>query len=167
MDRDKLPALTRTREAEIGVAVMRFLVTLPTGSTSIRTIKRALPAYLSLSAIDRAPSPSRPTEERWEQRVRNLVSHRKLRGNPICEGLLEYGTRHLAITDKGRDYLAALMGEQDNEAREADVEAPAVIDMPVAPSEPSNIDCDYEVLPLPRPSILRRILGYFGRREHA
>jgi DNA-binding transcriptional regulator YbjK len=92
-------------EAEVMVAVLRFLSGVPTGGTSITTIKKALPSYLPLSARDKMPSFSRPQEQRWEQKVRNLVSHRNTKGNAIYEGLLEYGARYLAITDQGRAFL--------------------------------------------------------------
>lgn len=93
--------MPRTTEVQIGKAVLQILKAQATGEASIFTLKRELPAYLKLTADDRAPSPTRKGEEVWEQQVRNLVSHRNTPGNIIAEGYATYRPRWLKITPAG------------------------------------------------------------------
>lgn len=99
----------RSNEFDIALAVMRYLITLPTGRASISVIKGGVPRHAQLTDTDRLPSPTRKGELVWEQQVRNLVSHRSTRGNAICDGYLGYeGKGILYITPAGRAFLKAL-----------------------------------------------------------
>lgn len=95
----------RTTEYEIGQAVLKYLASAEYGSATIIEIKRHLDKHYPFTPVDREHSTTRPGEEVWHQQVRNLTSHRKIAGNAISDGLLEYRPRRLAITDLGRDYL--------------------------------------------------------------
>lgn len=75
-----------TSEPDFGWAVMKILASQAGGQANTRTIIKLVPDYLSLSDEDREMSKTRPGEEIWEQRVRNLKSHSKIRGNVIAEG---------------------------------------------------------------------------------
>lgn len=71
-----MSAPTLTTETEIGEAIIRFLKKSGRKAT-IREIIEALPdKYIKLSRLDMRHSETRPGERLWEQRVRNIRSHR-------------------------------------------------------------------------------------------
>ena len=95
-----------TSEAEISLAVLQILATSPDGVASIQELVKQVPSYVELTTRDREPSETRPTEELWEQRVRNIKSHYQTPGNLLCEGLaFDAGKALIGITDKGRQHL--------------------------------------------------------------
>ena len=49
--------------------------------------------HVNLTAEDQETSETRPNEEVWEQRVRNLKSHSDTPGNVIAEGFVEQVAR--------------------------------------------------------------------------
>lgn len=99
--------MARVTEHQVGEAVLRILADSATGQTTITKLKLELPDYLTLSAEDHAPSPTRHGEEVWEQQVGNLVSHRGTPGNIVYEDYATYRPRWLSITDAGRIHIAA------------------------------------------------------------
>jgi hypothetical protein len=116
-----MPSSDRTTEYEIGQAVLRYLAGIEDGSATIAEIKRHLDRSYPFTTSDRQLSYTRPHEERWHQQVRNLMSHRLTSGNAICDGLLDYSPRRLAITKLGREYLeqrygAGIQRESDDSA---------------------------------------------------
>ena len=95
-----------TSEPVFGLAVMQVLAAQPDGEATVRTLIRHVPDYVNLTADDRQPSDERPGEEMWEQRVRNLKSHDKTRGNVIGEGFVEHvGRGRYRLTEAGRRRL--------------------------------------------------------------
>lgn len=102
--------MAKITEAEIGEAVLRILADSPGGSANMATLKKRIPDFVVLSEEDRKPSDTRNGEEMWEQQVRNLVSHRKVEGNIIAEGLATYEPDRLTITDAGRLYVKNTYG---------------------------------------------------------
>ena len=95
-----------TSEPVLGLAVMQALATAPDGESEVQTIIKAVPAYLNLTAEDREISVTRPPEEMWEQRVRNLKSHDTRSGNVIAEGFVEHtGRGRYKLTAAGRLHL--------------------------------------------------------------
>lgn len=93
-------------ESEIGLAALQIAATKPDGVASMDELKRGMPGRVNLSADDQSQSETRPNEEMWEQKVRNLVSHRTTPGNIFAEGLAEYLPREgIRITDAGRLHL--------------------------------------------------------------
>jgi hypothetical protein len=94
--------MAKVTEQEIGEAALEVLYATPKGTATIREIKERIPHHVNLSAEDLKPSQTRNGEAMWEQQVRNLVSHRKVEGNIIAEGLAEYSPGRLAITDAGK-----------------------------------------------------------------
>ncbi len=93
-------------EAEIGVIALRIMNTNPMGIATLAEIKQEIPNLLDLPERDRLRSRTRPNEEIWEQRVRNLISHRGAEGNIFSEGFAVYVEGEpLQITDAGRSYL--------------------------------------------------------------
>ena len=77
-----------TPENEIANAVIRYLEDHPNHKDKIRNIIARLPEYLNLTQEDEQESQTRPGEALWEQRVRNIVSHKETPGNAIYEGRL-------------------------------------------------------------------------------
>ena len=98
-----------TDEHEISLAVLRYLNQLHGGGASVSQIKRQLPNHINLTDADREQSGSR-NEERWVQRMGNIVSHRNTPDNIINDGLVTYRRNWLAITDAGRNYLKRRRG---------------------------------------------------------
>lgn len=100
----------RTGEREIGLAVLKYLNTVPGGEATIAEIKKHIAKHFPLTAADQEDSETRRNEQVWEQQVRNLVSHRETDDNVINDGLLSYRPRRLAITDAGRSYVKRRFG---------------------------------------------------------
>ncbi|MBP0111072.1 hypothetical protein [Bradyrhizobium vignae] len=80
--------MPRVTEAEVAEAVIKVLTDRATGRATIKELIEEIPNYLTLSAEDLAPSPTRPGEALWEQQVRNITSHKASPGNAIYEGKL-------------------------------------------------------------------------------
>jgi hypothetical protein len=95
-----------TSEPELGQAVMAVLATQPNHEATIRTLIKSVPNHLTLTADDHLPSGTRPGEEMWEQRVRNLKSHDTTAGNVIAEGFVQHAGRgRYRLTPAGRQHL--------------------------------------------------------------
>ncbi len=91
-----------TSEPIFGLAVMQVLAAQPRGEATVRTLIQHVPDYVNLTADDQQPSDTRPNEEMWEQRVRNLKSHDKTPGNVIAEGFVEHvGRGRYRLTEAG------------------------------------------------------------------
>lgn len=80
--------MSRVTEAEVTEAAIKVLTDRATGRATIKELIEEIPSYLSLSAEDLVPSPTRPGESLWEQQVRNITSHKASPGNAIYEGKL-------------------------------------------------------------------------------
>lgn len=89
--------MTRVSEADVAMAVVKYLSGQPGKAATIYQIKKALPGFLNLSADDRRQSDTRPNEELWEQQVRNIVSHRNVPGNFVYDGRIVYAPRRLSL----------------------------------------------------------------------
>ena len=82
--------MAKTSERKLGLAVMQVLASRPENKAHVRTLIKNVPSYVTLTDDDRKPSGTRPNEEIWEQRVRNLKSHDKSEGNVIKEGYVTH-----------------------------------------------------------------------------
>lgn len=81
---------------------MRVLAGQPEGEATVRTLIRRVPDHVNLTADDHKQSDTRPNEEIWEQRVRNLKSHYKAAGNVIAEGFVAHiGRGRYRLTNAG------------------------------------------------------------------
>ncbi len=101
-------AYGRTTESEISRAVLGILADRDNGEAKYRDLLTEIPNRIQLTSADTTQSPTRPHEAVWEQRVRNIRSHKNVDGNYIANGFLE-GTRGgLRITNAGRDFLNGL-----------------------------------------------------------
>ena len=93
-------------EGEIGKAALVVAASKIDGVATFEELKREIPDLVSLTSEDRAQSQTRPNEEMWEQKVRNLISHKATPGNIIAEGYAEpVPGEGIRITDTGRALL--------------------------------------------------------------
>ena len=98
--------MAKTTERVLGLAVMQVLATRPNGEASVRTLIRLVPDYVNLTVDDQEQSGTRPNEEMWEQRVRNLKSHSTTAGNVIAEGFVDHiGRGRYRLTKAGWSHL--------------------------------------------------------------
>lgn len=95
-------ANNRTTEAELSSVVLEILYDHELGEMNIQDLIREIPNRLNLTQPDQQLSGTRPNEEVWEQRVRNIQSHHGVAGNYIAEGFLEHVKGGLRITPAGR-----------------------------------------------------------------
>ncbi len=97
-------------EYDIALGALEYLNGRPGGSASIEELVAELPHHVALSADDLVRSQTRPQEAVWEQRVRNIVSHKDSPTNFINLGYLVASGGTLTITPDGRDYLKRELG---------------------------------------------------------
>ncbi|MGK9052130.1 hypothetical protein [Neorhizobium petrolearium] len=98
--------LGRTTENEIAEAVLTVLSLRTSGRGRFEDLFRVLPKVLELTSQDLERSESRPGEFMWQQRLRNITSHKASEGNYIYEGFLQEIDGGLIITDAGRSKAA-------------------------------------------------------------
>jgi hypothetical protein len=96
-----------TTEADLARAALHILVDQPNGEGSFGTLINLIPTVITLSPSDLVASTTRPNEAVWEQRVRNIRSHKNSEGNYIFEGYLEEISGGLRITPAGRRFIQA------------------------------------------------------------
>jgi hypothetical protein len=75
-------------EAEIATVTCEILIEKPAKAATIAELVREIPKRVRLSPSDLIPSPTRKGEAIWEQRVRNIRSHKDSRANAIYRGKL-------------------------------------------------------------------------------
>lgn len=99
----------RSTEYDMSVAVLKYLRHQPYGEASQRELRAAIPHYVDLTDGDREDSPTRPGEQRWEQIIRNIQSHKASPNNFINLGYLEHvWGGGLKITTEGREFISKL-----------------------------------------------------------
>lgn len=91
-----------TTERELSEIVLDILAERPNGEASIAALIHEIPNRIGLTQADYAGSATRPNEAMWEQRVRNITSHKSASTNFIRRGYLEQVDGGLRITDTGR-----------------------------------------------------------------
>ena len=90
-----------TREAELIGPVLTILKQEPSGQLSTSELRKRVRAAIPLTCEDLAPLANRP-DQRIDQIIRNLKSHKKSPGNPFAEGLLADVPRGFKLTAKGK-----------------------------------------------------------------
>ena len=94
--------MAKTPERKLGLAVMQVLASRQGHKAHVRTLIRRVPDYIALTEEDQEQSETRPNEEVWEQRVRNLKSHDKSEGNVINDGYVNHiGRGMYQLTEGG------------------------------------------------------------------
>jgi len=80
--------MAKITEAEIADLIVDYLRGKPGGRGVIAEFIAEIRRQVTLSAEDRRPSKTRRGEEIWEQRVRNIRSHKDSASNAIYQGRL-------------------------------------------------------------------------------
>lgn len=102
------PQAGRTSENEIAIAALRVAQGLPNGEATTSELMRYIPDFVDLTKRDMETSPSRPSERKFHQIVRNLISHREATGNIITDGYAKYTGSGIRLTEVGRAHLKHL-----------------------------------------------------------
>ena len=85
---------------------MQVLAECPSYEATVKTLIKNVPSHMKLTVRDQLQSVTRPNEEMWEQRVRNLKSHSGTPGNVIAEGfVLSLGRGRYRLTPAGLRHL--------------------------------------------------------------
>ena len=99
------PRKDRIREREARVLALKIAARCPNHTATTEYIKDNVPEYVELSDEDRLPSPSRANEQRWQQIVGNVISHRETPKGPFEMGYATRTADGLAVTAEGLAYL--------------------------------------------------------------
>ncbi|MEM0936731.1 MAG: hypothetical protein AAGJ91_12610 [Pseudomonadota bacterium] len=102
-----------TSERDLMLPALEALERSLLGELSTGELRRAVRAKITLSSEDTLPLKDR-NDQRIDQKVRNLKSHKKTGGNPICEGLMDEIPGGFQITRLGR----AVLDKQSAEAQQ-------------------------------------------------
>lgn len=89
-----------TQEADVVLPVLRVLIDAETGMLRTCEVRQRVRDLIPLSPDDLEPLRNRP-DQRIDQTIRNLKSHKRVPGNPFYEGLLRDVPRGYAITELG------------------------------------------------------------------
>lgn len=98
----------RLREAEARVLALKIAATLPGRAGSTEQIKELVPRFTELSPADLRPSVTRKNEQRWQQIVGNVISHRESKNGPFVKGYARRTADGLEVTRVGMDYLKSI-----------------------------------------------------------
>jgi hypothetical protein len=90
-----------TREVDVVLPVLRVLIETETGMLRTQEVRERVRDTIRLTPDDLTPLRNRP-DQRIDQTIRNLKSHKNVPGNPFFEGWLQDVPRGYAITDFGR-----------------------------------------------------------------
>jgi hypothetical protein len=97
----------KLREPEARLLALRIAASLPGGEATTTQIKDRIPDYRGLVDADLLPSPTRPSEETWQQIVGNVVSHQRSRTSLFNQGFADRTVDGIRITPKGLEFLKA------------------------------------------------------------
>ena len=90
-----------TKEVDVVLPVLRVLVEAESGMLRTQEVRERVRETIRLTPDDLIPLRNRP-DQRIDQTIRNLKSHKNVPGNPFYEGWLKDVPRGYAITDLGR-----------------------------------------------------------------
>lgn len=98
----------RLRESEARILALKIAALSRDRFASTEHIKSQIPKYYPLSPRDLLPSPTRAPEPRWEQIVRNVISHRSNPHGPFEKGYAEKISDGIRVTEDGILYLKSI-----------------------------------------------------------
>lgn len=104
----KRPKGDRLRETEARILALKIAAQQPDRTASTEDIKKAVPSYIELSALDLAQSKTRPREKMWQQIVGNVISHKGSPSGLFINGYARRTPDGLSVTEKGMSYLNSL-----------------------------------------------------------
>jgi hypothetical protein len=99
----------RIRERDLKIPALQVLAKHPSKGLSTSELIAQLEARFEPAGEDAEILMNRH-DTKFSQIVRNLISHKKVSGNPIADGFIEYLGRRggLRITQSGLDYVNRL-----------------------------------------------------------
>ena len=98
-----------TQEADVVLPVLRVLIDTESGMLRTSEVRQRVRDLIPLSPEDLAPLRNRQ-DQRIDQTIRNLKSHKRVPGNPFYDGLLRDVPRGYALTELGRRVAVARLG---------------------------------------------------------
>ena len=102
-------AQDRLGEPEARILVLKIAASQPGRAATIGKLREEVPKFFDLSATDKARSPSRKNEARWEIVVRNTMSsHRTGTQTIFARGWAKKIPDGLEVTSSGMDYLNSI-----------------------------------------------------------
>lgn len=99
------PEKDRLTEKEARILCLKIAGTCQNYEASTDYIKREIPKFYTLSPIDMIQSKTRPNEEKWQQIVGNVISHRDTLQGPFKRGYAVRTSKGMRLTPQGRTYL--------------------------------------------------------------
>ncbi len=102
------PKDDRLYEREARILALKIAATFPNRTASTDVIKQRIPEFFELSPTDMKQSTSRASEQRWQQIVGNVISHRSSAAGPFLRGYAERTHDGLRVTNHGMDYLKSM-----------------------------------------------------------
>lgn len=95
----------RLRESEARILALKIAAQRPRRTASTEYIKGQIPQYIQLTREDLQPSKSRKNEERWQQIIGNVISHKATASGPFEMGYAVRTEDGLSVTKQGLSYL--------------------------------------------------------------
>jgi hypothetical protein len=96
------------RESEARILALRIAATFPNNEATTAQIKEQIPNYVSFTSIDLEPSETRSNENRWQQVVGNVISHKASGTSIFTKGYAIRTDDGIIITQVGLDFLDSL-----------------------------------------------------------
>lgn len=90
------------------ILALRIAAACPGRTATTTEIKKKLPAYVRLTDADLTPSESRANEEKWQQIVGNVISHKGTSTSIFSKGFAVRTADGIRVTDEGVAYLKRL-----------------------------------------------------------
>jgi hypothetical protein len=99
------PLKGRLHESEARILVLKIAMTRQNAVASTSYIKQCIPEFTSLTKEDLEKLPSRGGEERWQQIIRNVISHSSPSLSIFSLGYAVRTVGGIRVTRLGRDFL--------------------------------------------------------------
>ena len=98
----------RLREPEARMLALKIAARRQNRTATTEYIKKQIPKIYELSEADKAMSLTRKREQKWQQIVGNVISHRHTPAGPFQRGFAVRAPDGLTVTDAGIDYLNSI-----------------------------------------------------------
>lgn len=83
----------RIREGQMADVVREILTARPKYRATFAQLRDLVPQRVTLSRGDKAPSQTRPGEQKWEQIIRNIIAHKRSGFASIPDGIRLTGVK--------------------------------------------------------------------------
>ncbi len=98
----------KLNEKQARILALRIAASFPNREASTAQIKKAIPRFVTLTDADLTPSQSRANEEKWQQIVGNVISHKNSATSIFAKGHAERIRGGIRVTDAGAKFLEDL-----------------------------------------------------------